>query len=39
MSNEHDSDLSTALVAHLPHSGGVIAHSSHQTVQIASARE
>ncbi|UXD25099.1 hypothetical protein FORC066_2204 [Yersinia enterocolitica] len=36
--NENFPNFLTALVAHLPLSGGVIAHISHQTVQIASAR-
>ncbi|EEP91383.1 hypothetical protein ykris0001_40720 [Yersinia kristensenii ATCC 33638] len=33
--NENFPDFLTALVAHLPLSGGVIAHISHSTVQIA----
>ncbi|EEQ17487.1 hypothetical protein yinte0001_18100 [Yersinia intermedia ATCC 29909] len=36
--NENFPDFLTALVAHLPLSGGVITHISHQTMQIASAR-
>ncbi|EEP97427.1 hypothetical protein yaldo0001_17230 [Yersinia aldovae ATCC 35236] len=37
--NENFPDFLTALVAHPPLLGDVITHISHQTVQIASARE